>query len=94
MPIQVMLPPVPVIREAAAGNDKILATGSTVGEILQNVIAQYPALEAKLFDGGTLRPHIILTLNDEDTRYLDEMDTAVTDTDVIAIVPAVAGGSR
>ena len=31
-------------------------------------------------------------LNDEDIRYLDEMDTAVTDGVVLALIPAVAGG--
>jgi molybdopterin converting factor small subunit len=31
-------------------------------------------------------------VNNEDIRYLDEMDTAVTDRDEISIIPAIAGG--
>ncbi len=94
MPTKVMLPPVPVIREAADGKDHAFGSGATVGEVLADIVKQYPALEAKLFDQGRLRQHIIITVNDEDTRYLDEMDTAVNGSEtIIAIVPAVAGGS-
>jgi molybdopterin converting factor small subunit len=31
-------------------------------------------------------------VNDEDIRYLDEMNTAVTDGVIVALIPAVAGG--
>jgi len=31
-------------------------------------------------------------LNDEDVRFLDGLNTAVTDRDAITILPAVAGG--
>jgi molybdopterin converting factor small subunit len=45
-----------------------------------------------LFDNGKLRPYINVFLNDEDIRYLDEMDTKVTDGVILALIPAVAGG--
>jgi molybdopterin converting factor small subunit len=31
-------------------------------------------------------------LNDEDIRYLDKTDSAVKESDVISIVPSIAGG--
>jgi molybdopterin synthase sulfur carrier subunit len=31
-------------------------------------------------------------VNDDDIRYLEQLDTKVTDGDVISILPAVAGG--
>lgn len=93
MAIKVQLPPVPVIREAANGNDTAAVSGGTVKEALADLVRQFPALEPKLFDGGSLRPHIIVTVNDEDIRYLDDLDTPVRDGEsVVAIVPAVAGG--
>lgn len=92
MPIQVQLPPVPVIREAAHGNDKATVSGGTVNEVLADLVRQFPNLEAKLFDAGKLRPHIIVTVNDEDIRYLDDLDTPVKDGETVGIVPAVAGG--
>jgi molybdopterin converting factor small subunit len=30
--------------------------------------------------------------NDDDIRYLDQLDTKVTDGDVVSVLPAVAGG--
>jgi MoaD family protein len=93
MPIKVSLPPVAVIREAANGQDTVFGAGATVGSLLADIVRQYPNLEAKLFDKGQLRQHIIITVNDEDTRYLDEMETPLKEgADVVAIVPAVAGG--
>jgi len=89
-----MLPTVTVFREAADGKDHVFGSGSTVGEVLADIVKQYPALETKLFDQGRLRQHIIITVNEEDTRYLDDMDTAVSESEtIIAIIPAVAGGS-
>jgi len=32
-------------------------------------------------------------VNDDDIRYLDKLDTKVTDADSVSILPAVAGGS-
>jgi len=31
-------------------------------------------------------------LNDEDVRYLQKEATAITDSDIISIVPSIAGG--
>jgi molybdopterin converting factor small subunit len=59
---------------------------------LDDLVKHYPAIGPKLFDGGKLRPYINVFVNDEDIRYLDEMQTAVADGQVIAVIPAVAGG--
>ena len=59
---------------------------------LDDLLRQYPAIGPKLFDNGKLRPYINVFLNDEDIRYLDEMDTALQDGVTVALIPAVAGG--
>jgi sulfur-carrier protein len=59
---------------------------------LDDLLRQYPAVGPKLFDNGKIRPYINVFLNDEDIRYLDEMDTKVTDGVILALIPAVAGG--
>nr|MBA2717472.1 MoaD/ThiS family protein [Propionibacteriales bacterium] len=38
------------------------------------------------------RRFINVYVNDEDVRFLDGLDTAVTDGDVVVVLPAVAGG--
>ena len=80
------------LREQAGGNTEVQVTGATVGAALADLVKQYPALEPKLFQNGALRPYINVFVNDEDIRYLDEMDTAVKDGTIVALIPAVAGG--
>jgi molybdopterin converting factor small subunit len=43
-------------------------------------------------DEGKLHRFVNVYRNDEDVRYLDKLDTTVTDRDVISVLPAVAGG--
>ena len=80
------------LREQAGGKTEVAVAGATVQAALDDLVRQYPALGPKLFDGGRLRPYINLFVNDEDVRYLDEMQTPVADGQVLAIIPAVAGG--
>jgi sulfur-carrier protein len=80
------------LREQAGGKTEVSVSGGTVQAVLDDLVRQYPALAPKLFDGGRLRPYINLFVNDEDVRYLDEMQTPVADGQVLAIIPAVAGG--
>jgi molybdopterin converting factor small subunit len=90
MPITVDIPP--PLREQAGGNLKVIASGNTVHEVLDDLIKQHPALGPKLFDNGRLRPHVNVLVNDEDIRYLDDLGTATADGNVVALIPAVAGG--
>ena len=80
------------LREQAGGQTEVAVAGATVQAALDDLVRQYPALGPKLFADGRLRPYINVFVNDEDIRYLDEMQTAVADGQVVAIIPAVAGG--
>jgi molybdopterin converting factor small subunit len=80
------------LREQAGGNTEVTVTGGTVGAALADLVKQFPALEPKLFANGAIRPYINVFVNNEDIRYLDETDTALTDGAVVSLIPAVAGG--
>ena len=80
------------LREQAGGNTEVAVTGGTVGAALADLVKQFPALEPKLFANGAIRPYINVFVNNEDIRYLDETDTALTDGAVVSLIPAVAGG--
>ena len=80
------------MREQAGGNTEVAVHGDTVKAALADLVRQYPALESKLFDQGELRPYVNVFVNDEDIRFLDEMETALSDGVIVALVPAVAGG--
>ena len=59
---------------------------------LDHLVQLHPALATKLFDNGVLRHYINIYVNDEDIRYLDDLDTPVKDAEIVALIPAVAGG--
>ncbi len=91
MSITVQIPP--PLREQAGGKLDVPVSGGTVKECLADLVAQHPALGPKLFDAtGNLRPHINVLINDEDIRYLDELDTTISNGQIVALIPAVAGG--
>jgi adenylyltransferase/sulfurtransferase len=68
--------------------------GTTVGEVLQSLVAVHPDLRHHLYSAdGKLRSFVNVYLNDEDIRYLSKEATPVGEKDSISIVPSVAGGS-
>ena len=89
--VQVRIPT--VLRPAAAGQSQVAVDGAQVGQVVTQLIADYPGLEANLVDeNGEVRKFVNIYLNDVDIRFLEQLETAVTDGDEVAILPAVAGG--
>jgi molybdopterin converting factor small subunit len=80
------------LRPHTGGQDSVEASGATVGEVLGHVGTQYPALRERIFDGEELRRFVNVYVNNEDIRYLDDLNTLVADRDEVSIIPAVAGG--
>jgi len=92
MAVTVLLPT--LLRSHTDGASAVSADGSTVGEVFKDLIGRYPGLAGNLLgDDGNLHKFVNVYRNDDDIRYLDQLDTPVSDGDEIAILPAVAGGS-
>jgi molybdopterin converting factor small subunit len=82
-----------LLRAQADGAPLVTAAGATVGEVFSDLIGRYPGLGDQLVDGsGGLHKFVNVYRNDDDIRYLDQLDTKVADGDTISILPAVAGG--
>lgn len=82
------------MRAATGGAASVSAEGETVKAVLADLIKHFPEMGTKLFDAqGELRHHVNVFVNDEDIRYLDELETPVSaGNTVVALIPAVAGG--
>lgn len=92
MSVLVRLPT--VLRPYAGGEATVQAEGATVGEILGDLTSQFPGIADQVLAGeGKLHRFVNVYVNDDDVRYLDQLDTKVHDSDVVSILPAVAGGS-
>jgi molybdopterin synthase sulfur carrier subunit len=91
MPVQVKIPT--VLRKHTDGQAAVEASGGTIRELVEDISARFPEFRQKvLSDDGALHRFINVYANDEDVRYLDGLDTRVSDGDVVSILPAVAGG--
>jgi sulfur-carrier protein len=81
------------LRALCAGAGEVAVSGSTVGDVLKALDAAHPGFADRLLDDkGAVRRSVNLFLADEDIRFLDGVDTAVSDGQTLSIVPAVAGG--
>lgn len=72
---------------------ELSVSGATVGQALQQLIAQYADLETHLFQDGKLRSFVNIYLDDEDIRFLNGLDTAITEDAKLRIIPTIAGGN-
>ena len=91
MPVEVRLPT--LMRAHADHQVSVAVDGATVGDVFTELTVRYPGLSGQLVDEtGGLHRFVNVYCNDDDIRYLDQLDTLVGDGDVISILPAVAGG--
>ena len=82
------------LRPYADKQAEVDVAGVTVTELLSGLTDKHPQLKNHLFgDNGELRSFVNVYVNDEDIRYLNKGATAVSDTDLISIIPSIAGGS-
>lgn len=92
MSVELRLPT--LLRPAADGQASVTLDGADVGEVLTALVTTYPALAGQvLTEDGSLHRFVNVYVNDDDVRYLDKLDTKVSDSDVVTILPAVAGGA-
>ncbi len=81
------------LRKLTEGKEEVSADGSTIGEVIAALEASYPGIKARICDDkGDVRRFVNIFANDEDIRFLKNLDTPVADKDEISIVPAIAGG--
>ena len=83
----------PVLRTQVNGQKEVEASGSTVGEVVSDLVARYPQMGDQLLsDGGGLHRFVNVYLNGQDVRYMQLLDTPVSERDALIILPAMAGG--
>lgn len=81
------------LRPHTGGESRLEAQGATVGEILKDLGDRFPEFHKRIFNAaGELQQYVNVYVNNEDIRYLDDLETAVADKDTLDIIPAVAGG--
>lgn len=72
-----------------AGTKEASISRATLGEVLNELVKRFPSLDGVIFESNGLRPHVIVTLNGHNTN---DLSMQVTEEDIIAIFPPIAGG--
>lgn len=81
------------LRNLSGGASEVSLEGATVAEVLKALDVAHPGFGARIFDDeGNLRRFVNVFLAEEDIRFLDGPNTAVTEGQTLSIIPAVAGG--
>jgi molybdopterin synthase sulfur carrier subunit len=64
-----------------------------LSETINGLESKFPGIKARLLDeSGELKHFVNVYVNGEDVQFLQGLDTPITTTDEVSIVPAVAGG--
>ena len=92
MPVSVRIPT--VFRKFTDNESVVEVEGDTIAGLIDALDTRYPGLKTQLLtDNGELHRFVNVYVNDEDARYLEKLDTKVSDGDTVSLLPSVAGGS-
>jgi len=81
------------LRTLTGGASEVTVEGSTVGEVIESLDAAHPGFRDRLLDeAGALRRFVNVFVADDDVRFMEGLQTPVTDGQEVSIIPAVAGG--
>jgi molybdopterin converting factor small subunit len=83
----------PTLRGEVGGARELRAQGATVGEVIDDLVEQHPALRPQLFQNGGLGSFVNVYLGGEDIRTLGGLDTRVEADETVILLPAMAGGA-
>ncbi len=81
------------LRPQVDNQETVTLQGGSVREVLNTLTTRYPELGKRLYaNENELNRFINVYVNDEDIRFMDNLDTALKEGDEVSIVPAIAGG--
>jgi molybdopterin synthase sulfur carrier subunit len=91
MSVEVRIPT--VFRKFTDGKDVVELEPGTVADLIDQLETRYPGMKQQLMtDDGNLHRFVNVYVNDEDARYLEQLDTPVAEGDTVSLLPSVAGG--
>ena len=73
----------------ASGMLQPASRGASLGQALTELVRQVPAMDGVILKNGQIRPHFVITINGHNAT---DLDVPVTEQDLIAIFPPIAGG--
>jgi MoaD family protein len=91
MPVEVKV--TATLQKMVGGQRVIEGEGATVGEVIDDLERKHPGIKDMVMVDGQIHRFVNIYLNDEDVRFLSQLDTPLKEGDVLSILPALAGGA-
>ncbi|NNM89089.1 MAG: molybdopterin synthase sulfur carrier subunit [Phycisphaerae bacterium] len=81
------------LRQMTNGAESVEVEGGDVNELLLALCAKFEGMDKRLFkQPGELNRFVNIYVNEEDIRFLDNLQTKIKPGDDVSVVPAIAGG--
>ncbi len=82
------------LQKLVGGQRSLQGEGANVGELLNNLDSRYPGFKGQIVTDGQIHRFVNIYLDDEDIRFLRQLETPLKEGDTLSILPALAGGAR
>ncbi len=83
-----------MLRPEAGGNRTVEVSASTVRGALDELVAAYPPLAARVLAEDGIPTFLNVFVDGDDIRLLEGLDTPIGAGTTVLLLPAVAGGAQ
>ncbi len=81
------------LRRLTGHEETVELSAANVAELIDGLHARFNGIRDRLCDSrGAVRGSVLIFVNDEDIRFLQNERTPLKDGDEVSIIPAFAGG--
>ena len=86
MPIQVRIPV--QLRALTGGQEVVNASGTSVLQLIEDINQQFPGVKDRICEAdGKVRRFVNIFVNEEDIRFLENLQTPISEKDEVSIIP-------
>jgi molybdopterin converting factor small subunit len=84
----------PPLRKLTGGREEVAGSGATLAALIVDLDSRHAGLRDRLLDAeGRIRKFVNVYVNDEDVRFLKDLETELKEGETVTVVPAIAGGA-
>ncbi|MSU35019.1 MAG: MoaD/ThiS family protein [Pedosphaera sp.] len=89
--IQISIPP--TLRRFCGNQDTVAVAPGTVATAIDELHQRFNGIRERLLDAnGNVRGSVLVFVNQEDIRFLQNANTPLCEGDEVSLIPAFAGG--
>ena len=83
------------LRKLSGDREELNISAANVSELIEGLEQECPGIKERICDDdGNIRRFINLYVNNEDIRFLNGIETELSENDNVSIIPAIAGGNE